>query len=347
MSRLTPLVIAGLVAAAGWLPVGEHLPVASAEPLRAQQGTSGSASRDTGADDDDDRDTDDQQDDDDQHTVVMPRAHDDAGQRSVDDGRLLRPGRDTASPMHVDVTYSMGTLSLEPADGRWLYDVRLNYRSSQEAPRITYDTATRTLRVSGTKHGDDVNIDFGDHPSHDRGDEDLHVALAKHVPLDLALHFGAGDATAQLGGLSVEQLTMETGAADVTVSFSSPNPTTLQDMDLKVGAADFEATGLGNAHVRHMNVRAAAGNVDLDFGGRWTGDATLDLKAAIGAVHIHVPTGVVVDLSPSGGKAIIGSVDNSANGPTTPQTPGGPIYHLHVHSTAALGAIDIDRLTKG
>ncbi len=251
---------------------------------------------------------------------------------------MLRSASDT-TPLHVHVAYGAGSLSVLPVDGAWLYKVRLNYLPVQGSPSITYDPDSRSLNVGGGKHGD-INIEMGDHHGHSA--DELRVALARRVPLDLDLAFGAADANAQLGGLSVRHLTIETGAADASVSFNAPDPVPLEQLDLKVGAASFEAKGLGNAHVQHVKVRGIASDVDLDFSGRWTGDATLDLQAALGAVHIHVPQGVVVD--PPTNKTVIGSWDNST-GPAVPE-PGSPVYHLHIQSKAALGSVEVDRKTK-
>jgi hypothetical protein len=338
MNRLTPTVMALIVTSIGWPSGGTRLPFAGPAVLHAQQpAASRSSSRDK--DDDKDDDADDDNDDDD---TPASSAHGSAVRRTVDVARMLVPGRDATAPMHVDISYAAGGVSVVPADGPWLYDVRLNYLPEHDRPDISYDPKSRLLNVSANKHGDDINIDFGDH--HARSDADVRVALGRGVPLDLSLKFGGGDVTTQLGGLSIQRLNFRTAGANAELSFNAPNPVPLADLDLYVAAVSFEATGLGNAHVQRMSVHAVAGDVDLDFGGQWTGDATLEVHDALGAVHIHVPHGVVVD--DIGHKVVIGGYDNSAGGTVTPQTPGGPIYHLHLDTHAALGAIDVDRKTR-
>ena len=344
MIRLTRTMIAGLIATTGVLPRCTHLQLLGVDPLGAQQPAkvhSADADSDATMDKDDDSDSDSNSDSDSESDTPSHDehgAHASGALRTVDVARMLRSASDT-TPLHVHVAYGAGSLSVLPVDGAWLYKVRLNYLPAQWSPSITYDTDSRSLNVGGGKHGD-INIDLGDHHSHSA--DELRVALARKVPLDLDLAFGAADATAQLGGLSVRHLTIQTGAADASVSFNAPDPVPLEDLDLKVGAASFQAKGLGNAHVQHVKVRGIASDVDLDFGGHWTGDATLDLQAALGAVHIHVPQGVIVDAPIK--KTVIGSWDNST-GPAVPE-PGSPVYHLHIQSTAALGSVEVDRKTR-
>jgi hypothetical protein len=304
--------------------------------VSAAQDTAGDADDNDGDNDKPDNDND----DDDSHSSAA--SHHDTGHemRTVTIGRQFRAARDTASPMHVKVVYGVGSLHLAPADAPWLYNVHLAYDRPDKAQNIRYDTAAHTLAIGGGPKSDDIHI--GNH--NDSEDSDLRVGLARGVPLDMRVEFGAGDMVLQLGGLSVRDLAVSTGASDATVRFDAPNPVVLDHLKFEVGAAGFKAIGLGNAHAQTLDVEAGAGDVDLDFSGRWTADMTVDLTSALGAVHIHVPPGVV--LEQTGGKVLIGSSDDrtgGASGAGRPQTPGGPLYHLRVHGTATLGSIDYDR----
>jgi hypothetical protein len=295
-------------------------------------------------DNDSDNDTPDHDDDDDSHGPAAshgPSQHDgDHAMRTVTIGRMLHAAHDTAGVMRVKVEYGVGELHIAPADAPWLYNVHLAYDRPDKSQGIRYDTASRTLMIGGGSQGDNIHIG----KRNDSEDSDLRVGLARGVPMDMQVEFGAGDAVMQLGGLSLRNLTVSTGASDATVRFDTPNPVTLDRFKLEVGAAGFKAIGLGNAHARMVSVEAGAGDVDLDFSGQWSSDMTVDLTAALGAVHIHVPHGVV--LEQTGGKVMIGSSEDRTGGISGaggPQTPGGPLYHLRVHGTATLGSIDYDR----
>ena len=298
-------------------------------------------------DNDSDNDTPDHDDDNDSHgPAASPHGashhgdDSDHSMRTVTIGRMLHAAHDTAGVMRVKVEYGVGELHIAPADAPWLYNVHLAYDRPDKSQGIRYDTASRTLMIGGGSQGDNIHIG----KRNDSDDSDLRVGLARGVPLDMQVEFGAGDAVMQLGGLSLRNLTVSTGASDATVRFDTPNPVTLDRFKLEVGAAGFKAIGLGNAHAKMVNVEAGAGDVDLDFSGQWSSDMTVDLTAALGAVHIHVPRGVV--LEQTGGKVLIGSSEDRTGGTSGaggPQTPGGPLYHLRVHGTATLGSIDYDR----
>ena len=298
------------------------------------------ALQDTADHDDSNKDADDSDDDDDNKPSAP--AHVQGGSRTLTLARQFRAARDTAALMHVNVSYGIGTLNVAAADAPWLYNVRLGYTAPAKGTEMHFDTASRTLEIGSNSRSKTVTMG-----KHDSKDSDLHVALARGVPLDLSVEFGAGDANLLLGGLSVRDLTVSTGASDATVRFDAPNPIPMERMKLEIGAAGLKAIGRGNAHAKAINVEAGVGDVELDFGGHWTSDIDLDITAALGAVHIHVPHGVIVEQAKD--KIVIGSMEDNTGGSAgagAPQSPGGPIYHLRARGTTTLGSIEFDRQTS-
>jgi hypothetical protein len=328
--RMSPVMImpASRAARANTAPAARGIPVVAVTTIV----------QDTADHDDSDKDTEDSSDDSDDDQQATP-AHAEAGSRTLTIGRQFRAARDTAGLMHVKVSYGVGTLNMAPVDAPWLYNVRLGYTAPSKTPAMHFDTVSRTLSIGSNSKSTTVTLG-----KHDSKDSDLHVGLARGVPLDLDVEFGAGDADLRLGGLSVRDLSVSTGASDATVRFDVPNPIPLERLKLEIGAAGFKAVGLGNAHVKAITVEAGVGDVDLDFGGHWTSDIDLDVTAALGAVHIHVPHGVIVEQTRD--KTIIGSMEDNTGGSAgagAPQSPGGPIYHLRARGTTTLGSIEFDR----
>ncbi len=354
MTRARLLLCAALVSGALWVPAWAPMRgVVGVTRLAAQQdaadtggghasakgsaAAAAAASSDSGDADNSDADDNSDNDNSDNDSADRADASTARGGHSVRFARQLHPGEESA-PMHVEVMYGKGTLSVAPADGAWLYDVRTGYASRGGEALVRFDPRTRTLRVGASRTDDHkLSVSF----DHDADGSDLRIALGRGVPLDLMLAFGAGNVRAQLGGLSIERLDVETAASDAEIHFAEPNPVTLDELQIKAGAAGFRATGLGNAHARRIVVQAGLGDVDLDFGGQWTGNVVLDATAALGAVHIHVPQNVVIDQN---AKVFIGAFNDNTGTrhAAAGGSPGGQVYHLQVTGTATLGGIDLD-----
>lgn len=255
--------------------------------------------------------------------------------RTLDVSRQLR---DT-SEHRILVQYSAGRFSLRPTNDPVLFSMQLRYDEERMQPVHTYDSLSRmaTLGVDG------------EHVRWRRGRSDknlgeMHVGLSREVPLDLELELGATQARVDAGGLALNSLRVETGAADAVLDFSSPNRTRMRRLDVQLGAAGFVITNLGNANVQRIRVEGGVGSVDLDFGGVIREDVDVEANVALGKLGLHLPQDVGVRVEV---KRFIASFDH----------PGlykrGDAYYsdnwdtakvrMRVRAETVFGAIEIDR----
>ena len=198
--------------------------------------------------------------------------------------------RSDESRLDVSVRYGAGRLRIEPGADAELYRVGLRYDSDLFNPISAYRPGSLEVGVEGT--GRNVRL-----KNQEAGE--LKLALSPTVPLELDLEFGAVEADLELGGLHVRSVEIQTGASDSKVRFSEPNAGACDRFDLRMGAAAFGATGLGNAGCRRVTVEGGVGDVTLDFGGEWNRDIEAAITMALGSVTLVIPedVGVRVDKS--------------------------------------------------
>ncbi len=254
----------------------------------------------------------------DMRTVSMSRAL--SGQNALD----------------VQVKYGAGSLSIQPADGGVLYALDLRYDESQFEPVTEFDG--RRLQVGVEGRGRNIDLDDDD-------DGRLDLRLAPGVPMDLRLEFGAGRASVDLGGLALRDLDLETGASESRIDVSRPNPEMLRRAEFDVGAADFEATRLGNLNLEELVVNAGVGRVALDFSGELQRDVRVEVDMGLGALELRVPDGIGVRLDKD-------SFLTSMNADGFDRRDG--VYYssnwesaerrIQVHVNAAFGSISVTRI---
>lgn len=254
--------------------------------------------------------------------------------RSLDVSRQLH---DT-SEHRIRVQYAAGRFSLRPTNEPVLFTMQLRYDEERMRPVHEYDSVTRraTLGVDG---------DAARWKSIRGGEQsEMRLALSTAVPLDLELRLGATEARVDVGGLSLNRLRVETGAADAVLDFSAPNRSKLRRLDVQLGAAGFVITNLGNANVEYISVEGGVGSVDLDFGGAIKEDVTVDANVALGKFSLHLPDDVGIRVEV---KRLVASFDH----------PGlyrrGNAYYssnwdtarikMRVRAETVFGAIEIDR----
>jgi hypothetical protein len=210
-----------------------------------------------------------------------------AGTAEGQDWRDLNSFRQRSGETRLDVElrYGVGKLTVVPGNPGELYRLALRYDSEVFEPLAEYRAGRLTVGVEGSGSMRRLR---------DREAGDLRLELSPDVPLNLALAFGAVEATMELGGLQVSGVKIETGASDTRVEFSRPNQGRCDRFELSMGAAAFRAVGLGNANCARIRAEGGVGDMTLDFSGEWRQDITADLTMALGAVTLLVPENVGV-----------------------------------------------------
>ena len=208
-----------------------------------------------------------------------------AGQswRTVSSSRQLRGESD----LDVNVHYGAGRFTIQPAPADLLYRVQMRYDEDAFEPLTEFDGRSLELGVeSGGRHFRMGRNQGGS----------LDVELAPAVPMDLDIEFGAGTADIDLGGLALTQLVVSTGASETLLDVSRPNPVTLDNALIEVGAADFTARRLGNLNARRIEVNAGVGDVTIDLTGEWREDGAVQVEMGLGSLELRLPEGVGVRL---------------------------------------------------
>ena len=214
-------------------------------------------------------------------TVAGPAA----GQswRTVNSSRLLRGERG----LDVQLRYGAGRFSVQPGPAELLYRMQLRYDEELFEPRTDFDGRSLELGVEG--NGPHFRIG-----KNEGGQMD--VELAPAVPMELEIEFGAGTADIDLGGLALTHLSIRTGASETLLDVSRPNPVTLEEAELQIGAADFTARRLGNLNARRIEVNAGVGDVTIDLSGEWKQDGVVQVKMGLGSLELRLPEGLGVRL---------------------------------------------------
>lgn len=207
--------------------------------------------------------------------------------RTVNKSRQL--GNETELDVHV--VYGAGRLRVRSGEPGVLYDMELRYDQELFDPVADYHDGRLRLGIEGT--GKRLRI------WKDRSAGHMELYLARDVPMDLDLEFGAVRGDIDLGGLALNSLALATGASESTLDVSEPNRIRMHRVHLEIGAAEFTARRLGNLNAQRIEVDAGIGNVALDFTGTWDGDMEVNIDMGLGALELRFPRGVGVRLQKS------------------------------------------------
>lgn len=118
------------------------------------------------------------------------------------------------------------------------------------------------------------------------------VYLTEETPYILNLDYGLGNANVDLSGLSVQRLRINTGSADVNVSYSSgmENKVDMDTFSITVDMGSLSARQLNLARSKVVMADVGFGNMYLDFGDRPTVSNTVLGSVGAGNLVIQLPT---------------------------------------------------------
>lgn len=215
--------------------------------------------------------------------VMMPAGAEAQSWRTVTMSRQLEEYDD----LRVDVRYGAGVFSVRSTAEGLLYRMNLKYDEDRFEPVADFSGDRLELGVETRRRGLGIDTDEAG---------ELRLELARGVPMDLDLEFGAVKADVDLGGLALTDLDLSTGASESVIDISELNPSEMETASFEVGAADFTIRNLGNLNAARIRLDAGVGSLKLGLDGRWQRDARLGIDMGLGSLELRVPEGLGIQL---------------------------------------------------
>ncbi|MEO0421430.1 MAG: hypothetical protein AAF184_03780 [Pseudomonadota bacterium] len=159
----------------------------------------------------------------------------------------------------------------EDAGGAWEYSVTFRAKGG-----------TMGLLVSGA----------GNQPQNE-----LTITLPPDLLFDLEGEWGIGLLEAELGGLWLRNVELETRTGSHSLSFSVPTQWPLRRLEVDKGVGEFAIRQLGNASAQSTRVKQSIGSAQVDLGGAWVIDGEVAIKSYIGELGVDAPDQARLDVA--------------------------------------------------
>lgn len=198
-----------------------------------------------------------------------------------------------SSGVELNLKFLAGDLKLAPGEDENLASGKATFNAEEFVPEV--ETVGSSNSVS---HGRLEIKGIPSFPKDLKNEWDLKIA---NVPLSLKIWAGAYTGRFELGGLSLEKLTIEEQGSDVQGSFSKPNNVVMSTFDYTTGGSQLELKGLANANFEQMNFTSGAGTYTLSFDGNLQRDSNVTIDTGASTVNIIVPQGTNATVTFEGG----------------------------------------------
>lgn len=208
----------------------------------------------------------------------------------------------------VEVRFAAGELEIDAGDPEQLFSGHFRYNVEQWKPKVSYEDNLLIIEQG------EIDEDWGIPTGNTRNEWELE--FSPDIPLKMNLKVGAGDGRLNFTGLQLTELDLEMGAGDFDVRFDEPNQVAMSNFSLDTGAAKLDVRGIGNASPEQVKVNGGVGDITLDFTGRWSGSASVDITAGVGAVTLRLPDDIGVQVETEGGLTNVEADDFRRQGDT-------------------------------
>ncbi len=142
----------------------------------------------------------------------------------------------TADRVEVYLEQDTGDLDLDGGADK-LMEATFRYNIEQWKPVVTYKEQGEVWNLSVIQPGTDMRVASG-------AENNWDIELGSHIPIDLAINLGAGDADLVLGYLDLTDLDVNVGAGDLFLDLASYDGDNLTvHLNCGVGEADLRVPG--------------------------------------------------------------------------------------------------------
>ena len=198
-----------------------------------------------------------------------------------------------AEKIIIDADLGAGEFTLKAADIDEVAIINIEYDSR----RIDYEIDYKVKRSTGylmfeseTRRKSNIDTD----------DNIWNIVVSTKYNTEINFDIGACNAEFDFGGIALEHLEIDVGAADGTIEFSKPNPIRLKEINIDAGASSIEMINIGNANFDELNFSGGVGSFDIDLRGEYHGESRVDLEIGLGSAKIIVPKGLPVRIETEG-----------------------------------------------
>jgi len=210
----------------------------------------------------------------------------------------------------VTLSFGAGNFTLKPGAEGAVVSGTATYNVEDFKPKVTINK--NVTESGGTEHRSETgvriqveqgNLKLGGIPNFKNKVRNDWILQLTDAPMRLSVNGGAYTGRYELGGLSLENLVISDGAADVDLAFSSPNRVDMDTFTYTTGASSVKLTGLANARFAEMKFRCGAGDYLLDFSGSLRFNTIVTIESGLSSVTVVVPVGVSARVTFEGGLA--------------------------------------------
>lgn len=192
----------------------------------------------------------------------------------------------------IILAFGAGELTIAKGETSALIEGTATYNVADLAPEITRNGLITKISTG--------SLDINGIPNFQDKVNNAWNLMLSNVPISLTIKAGAYVGDYELGGLSLKNLTITDGAAEVDLNFAYPNGISMQSFRYETGASNIALSNLANTNANTIIFQGGAGNFELDFSGELQDDINVFVETGLSTLTISIPENINAEISLEG-----------------------------------------------
>lgn len=238
---------------------------------------------------------------------------------------IIQVAAPEAEVVDVDIDFGAGELTIASGNESYLISGEATYNVEEFKPVIEIE--------NNRVHLETGNFEIDGIPDIRKVDnvKNQWNLLLGNALMNLSIQAGAYKGSYELGSLSIKNLEITDGAAEVDLRFSTPNLAAMDSLRYVTGASNVKLYGLGYANFASMIFRSGAGEYYLDFTGGILRDSVVTVESGVSQITLVIPEGTNARVIFKGGLVTIDADDPwQKNGDQYVLNGSGPVLTINV-----------------
>lgn len=258
-------------------------------------------------------------------------------------------GRTTEKEINVVLSTGFGKITVAKGEPEKVFSIEGFSKGDAAPASVDYDIRSRIgyldLSLGESEHNEKRKKGSFKFSGFDGGKWD--IKFTNGIPISFDVELGVAKGEFDLTGLQVKDFKLSAGASDVTVTFNTPNISTVEEMSIECGVGKFEGRNLGNANFKTFTFEGGVGTAILDFSGKIQNEVDVNVQVGLGVCTIILPKDVGAKIFFQ--ESLVSKIDcdksihPSGEGEYLSDNFKSAAGRMNIHIDAGLGSVKVKR----
>lgn len=193
--------------------------------------------------------------------------------------------------LEVTISFGAGKLCIRPAEKGTLFKGKFEFKRWE--PSVKYSVINDIGRLQ--IYMPDIKKDKDEKGSHidisnlnDLKQNTWELQFSPDIPIRFKIEMGASENNFDFASMKIQELKIQTGASDMEIDFSKPNPIRMDKFIIEAGVSRILGKNLLNANFKKFSFNGGVGDYEFYLTGELKYNARVDIESGVSSTILYI-----------------------------------------------------------